>query len=179
MGTLATFFRKTDLIPVAEPSAVRENGRPAAAKTTAVFQDGLAQYKLRALPNDDVYFFCKRIDNSRLVRQADPRTKGQCLSAIGAACVLAVLTCSVMAPKVASILTGYKVQELRHERSELMELRRSLDVEEATLLSPRRLDELAQKQKLDRPSAGQVVHLQPRGDTAFASVVVPAGLKNR
>jgi hypothetical protein len=134
---------------------------------------------LRALPNDDVYFYCKRIDNSRLVRQADPQTKGQCWSAIGAACVLAVLSGSVMAPKVASVIAGYKVQELRQEKSELLEQRRNLDVEEATLLSPGRLDLLAQKQKLDRPTAGQLVHLQPRGEGAFASVMVPASLKAR
>jgi hypothetical protein len=179
MGTLATFFRKTDFIPAVEPSTRRENNRHKAAHAAATTKDTLAQYKLRALPNDDVYFFCKRIDNSRLVRQADPQTKGQCWSAIGAACVLAVLSGSVMAPKVASVLAGYKVQELRHEQSDLREQRRNLDVEEATLLSPGRLDTLAQKQKLDRPAAGQVVHLQPRGDGAFASVMVPTSLKTR
>jgi hypothetical protein len=184
MGTLATFFRKTDFIPDVEPSTSRENRRRAVAQHAdrskdVKTKDALAQYKLRALPNDDVYFFCKRVDNSRLVRQADPQTKGQCWSAIGAACVLAILSGSVMAPKVASVIAGYKVQELRHEKSELLEQRRNLDVEEATLLSPGRLDELAQKQKLDRPAAGQVVHLQPRGDGAFASVIVPANLKAR
>ena len=178
MGTLATFFRKTDFLPLAEPSAERETIRPV-KKSKAKTKEALAQYKLRALPNDDVYFFCKRIDNSRLVRQADPRTKGQCWSAIGAACVLAVLSGSVMAPKVASVLAGYKVQELKHEQSELREQTRNLDVEEAELLSPGRLDILAQKQKLDRPAGGQVVHLQPHGDGAFASVLAPASLKSR
>ena len=174
MGTLATFFRKTDFIPAVEPST-----RRAAVTQTTKTKDALTQYKLRALPNDDVFFFSKRIDNSRLVRQADPQTKGQCWSAIGAACVLAVLSGSVMAPKVASVIAGYKVQELRHERNDLLEQRRNLDVEEAMLLSPSRLDTLAQQQKLDRPAAGQVVHLQPRGDGAFASVMVPASLKTR
>lgn len=187
MGTLATFFRRNDFFPVVEPSAVRDSSRQAAAeagrskavRTAVKSKDALAQYKLRGLPNDDVYFFCKRIDNSRLVRQTDPGTKGQCWSAIGAACVFAVLAGSLMAPKVASVIAGYKVQELKHEQAELMEQRRNLDVEEATLLSPGRLDVLAQKEKLDRPAAGQVVHLQPRGEGAYASVMVPTGLKTR
>ena len=29
-------------------------------------------FKLRALPNEDVYFFVKRIDNSRLTRSLEP-----------------------------------------------------------------------------------------------------------
>lgn len=127
-------------------------------------------YKLRALPNDDVYFFVKRIDNSRVVRQADPLAKGQCMSAIGATCVLAVLAGSVMAPKLGSVLAGYKIQQLKQEQATLHEERRGLEVEEATLMSPSRLDELAQQQKLSRPVAGQVVHLQPSGDGAFASL---------
>jgi len=177
MGTLATFFRKSDFFPGAEPiSTAREVVRP---QVRVKAKDAAAQFKLRALPNDDVYFYCKRIDNSRLVRQADPQTKGQCLSAIGAACVLAVLAGSVMAPKLGTVLSGYKIQQLRQEQSVLLDERRALEVDEAVLISPARLDEIAQKQKLNRPGAGQVHHLQPKGDGAFASVVMPTSLKDR
>ncbi len=65
MGTLAAFFnRSNDFIPTAAEATVQGNQRQATAVRDA--------YQLRALPNDDVYFYCKRIDNSRLVRQADP-----------------------------------------------------------------------------------------------------------
>ena len=40
---------------------------------------------LRALPQEDVFFFCKKIDNSRLVREPDPKARGTCWNAIGAA----------------------------------------------------------------------------------------------
>ncbi len=182
MGTLATIFRKTDYLPAAGSSAVREKPRQMVRHLAAVQvkeRDALDQYKLRALPNDDVYFYCKHIDNSRLVRQADPQTKGQCWSAIGAACVLAVVSGLVMTPKLGSILTGYKLQQLKHEQAVLLEERRNMDVEEASLLSPVHLDQLAQKQKLDRPQAGQTIRLQPRGNGAFASVVLHTGLKSR
>jgi cell division protein FtsL len=180
MGTLATFFRRTDFMPTAADLQAERMMKKTAAKTVAKTKaQELAQYKLRALPNDDVYFFCKRIDNSRLVRQADPQSKGQCWSAIGAACVVAVLFGSVMAPKVGTILAGYKVQQLKQERQELLDERKSLEVDEASLLSPARLDELAQKQKLNNPTAGQIVHLSPTGETAFASVVIPTSLKAR
>jgi len=180
MATLATFFRKPEYFPNVDVIAAKGNtmvNREAKRKERA--KSAADQYKLRALPNDDVYFYVKRIDNSRVVRQADPQTKGQCLSAIGATCVLAVLAGSVMAPKLGSVLAGYKIQQLRQEQATLQEEKRSLEVDEATLMSPARLDQLAQKGKLNRPSAGQVLYLQPKGDGAFASVVTPSSLKSR
>ena len=30
-------------------------------------------FQLRALPQEDVFFYCKKIDNSRLVREPDPQ----------------------------------------------------------------------------------------------------------
>ena len=48
-------------------------------------------FQLRTLPQEDVFFYCKKIDNSRLVREADPRARGACWSAIGAAGVVLVL----------------------------------------------------------------------------------------
>ena len=175
MGTLATFFRKPEFFPATDVfSAVGNNQRKQVKAKPAA-----DSFKLRALPNDDVYFYVKRIDNSRVVRQADPQTKGQCLSAIGAACVLAALAGTVMVPKLGTVLTGYKIQQLRQEQANLLEEKRGLEVDEATLMSPARLDELAQKQKLNRPGVGQVVHLQPTGEGAFASVVVPGALRSR
>jgi hypothetical protein len=165
MGTLATFFRKTDFIPVAaEPAARVEN------KSRTITRDALAKYELRGLPNDDVYFYSKRIDNSRLVRQADPQTKGQCWSAIGAACVVAVLLGTVMAPKAATVLSGYRVQQLKAERAGLVEEIKSLQVDEARVLSPANMGPLAAQRKLSSPTAGQIVHLQPKGEGAMASV---------
>ncbi len=167
MGTLATFFRKPEFFPVADAFSMDRKAEVKARASAAA-----DQYKLRALPNDDVYFYVKRIDNSRVVRQADPRAKGQCVSAIAATCVLALLAGSVMAPKLGSVLAGYKIQQLRQERATLHEEKRALEVEEAVLISPSRLDELAQKQKLNRPGYGQVVHLQPSGEGAYASLKV-------
>jgi len=182
MGTLATFFRKSDFFPGAElfaPLGHATKQHATKQQERAQSRAAVDQFKLRALPNDDVYFYVKRIDNSRVVRQADPQSKGQCWSAIGATCVLAVLAGSVAAPKLGSLLAGYKIQQLRQEATTLQEEKRSLEVEEATLMSPARLHELAQVQKLNRPGAGQVLHLQPKGEGAFAAMVMPASLKSR
>lgn len=130
-------------------------------------------YKLRALPNDDIYFFSKRVDNSGLVRQADPKTRGECWKAIGAACVLAVLLGGVMTPHINGTLNGYKLQSLKAEHQTLVDKRRVLETEEAALLSPTHLNSLAAKGQLASPTASQVVHLEPRAENSMAMNVAP------
>jgi hypothetical protein len=178
MGTLATFFKRTEFIPVAEEPAAqgRAQGRRFHRLAAAPRRDA---FELRALPNDDVYFYCKRIDNSRLVRQADPAAKGQCWSAIGAACAVAVLFGGAMAPKAATVLAGYKLQQLKQERAGLIEEGKALDVEEARILSPANMGVLAARQKLSSPTAGQIVHLQPKGEGAVASMNLHRGMTAR
>ena len=121
-------------------------------------------YALRALPNEDVFFFTKRIDNTRVVREADPRSKAQCWSAIGAACVLVAMLTTVLAPNVAGTMAGYKIQQLKIERQRLLDERTFLRVEEARLESASRLGELARSRQMDTPKPGQVVHLDTAKD---------------
>jgi hypothetical protein len=125
---------------------------------------------LRALPREDVFLYCKRIDNSRLVREPDPQARGACWSAIGAACVLVVVLTSVLVPNVASTIAGYKLQALLVEQRQLQAEKRTLDLQEAELESPQRLDKLAQVQNLVTPLSGQVVRLNSKADGAVAMV---------
>ncbi len=94
-------------------------------------------FQLRALPQEDVFFHCKKIDNSRLVREADPQARGACWSAIGTACVVVVVLTSVLVPNVASTLAGYKLQALRVEERQLLDEKRTLEVVEAQLQQDR------------------------------------------
>lgn len=172
MGTLAAFLNKrTDFIPVAEEPAAK--GRAQSRSQHQARPRERDAFELRALPNDDVFFYTKHIDNSRLVRQADPAAKGQCWSAIGAACAVAAIFGAMMAPKAATVLAGYKVQQLKQERASLIEERKSLEVDEARILSPANMGALATRQKLTSPGSGQIVHLQPRGEGAVASIITP------
>ncbi|HWB86742.1 MAG TPA: hypothetical protein VG675_21535 [Bryobacteraceae bacterium] len=159
MATLPAFLRRTEV--TAHGGAAR---RPAPVRAER------DPFQLRALPQEDVFFYCKKIDNSRLVREADPQARGACWSAIGAACVLLTLLTSVLAPSVASTLAGYKLEALRAEHRRLLDERRVLELQEAELLSPARLEKLAQGQNLVTPSAGQVIHLDTKNDAAVAMV---------
>ena len=102
-------------------------------------------FQLRALPHEDVFFYCKKIDNSRLVREADPEGARRLLERHrrGLRAALILLT-SAFAPSVATTLAGYKLEALRTEERRLLDERRALELEEAELLSPARLEQLAQ-----------------------------------
>jgi hypothetical protein len=160
MATLPAFFRKMELPAGTEAPAVRPEASPTERDA----------FELRALPHDDVFFFCKKIDNSRLVREPDPRAGGACWSLIGVACLMLALLTGVLAPAVANTVAGYKLEALRSEALTLADERRTLELQEAQRLSPDRLDRLAQKQNLVTPSSGQVVHLENKGEGKVAMV---------
>ena len=160
MATLATFFKRSDAVRI---------GADRASKIKA--QD---PFMLRSLPNDGIYFYSKRIDNSRVVRQADPAAGGECWSAVGAAGILLVLAASIIAPHVGSVLSGYKLESLKQERQSLVNQKRELDIREASLLSPVRLNEIAKDRSLVSPGADQIYHLDtPNLDGTFAKNTVP------
>lgn len=168
MATLATIFRRAD-------------GMSAGADRTATVRAESDPFRLRGLPNDDIYFYSKRIDNSRLVRQADPAATGQCWSAVSAAAILLTIGGSIIAPNVASVLAGYKLEGLKTERQSLVDRLKDLDAREAALLSPERLNELAKAQQLSSPASSQIYHLDnPSADGHFAkaeagTIANPAG----
>jgi hypothetical protein len=119
-------------------------------------------YQLRVLPCEDVFFYSKKIDNSRLVRQPDPRAPGTCWSFIGAAFLALALLTGVLAPGAASTLAGYRLEALRAEERHLLDQRRVLEVREAEMVSPGRLEILAKGQNLVIPAAGQTVRLESK-----------------
>jgi hypothetical protein len=162
MATLATFFRRSDLI---------------AADTTVQVRTA-DPFSLRGLPADDIYFFSKRVDNSRLVRQADPKTRTDCWSTIATACLLAITVAAAVSPRIGNVLQGYRTERLRVEQRELMDKRRTLEIQEARMLSPSRLGELASRQKMTAPISGQEVQLQPK-DASFAMNVDRSGASSR
>jgi hypothetical protein len=157
MATVATFFRRSDYVE-AEREIERESSDP---------------YRLRSLPADSVFFFSKRIDNSRLVREAEPKTRTDCWSAIATACVLAVMVGTAVSPRVGGVLAGMQVEKLRAEQRELLDQRRLIEIQEARILNSTNLDEMAAKNKLAAPAPGQEQHLQPR-DSSLALNSAPS-----
>jgi hypothetical protein len=116
-------------------------------------------FELRALPQEDVFFFCKKIDNSRLVREPDPKAPRACWSAIGVAALAVALIGGVLLPNLMSTLAGYQLEKLRAEERTLVDERHNLEWKEAELLNVNRLERLAKDRNLAPPAPGQLVHL--------------------
>lgn len=127
-----------------------------------------AAVPLRAFPNEDIYFFAKRIDNSRVVRQADPKAGGHCWKMIGSVGVAAMLLIGVLLPSAYGLLAGYQLQSLRDEARRLASQEASLEMQEAQLLSPARMEELARMQQFIDPEPQKVVYLDSKDGSAVA-----------
>ncbi len=158
MATLPAFLRKTDGLQTPPP---RKQASPRPERDP---------FQLRALPLESVVFYCKRIDNSRLVREPDPKARGACWSAIGAACAVVALLTGAAVPSVANRIAGYRLEELRAEERNLTAERRVLEMRQAEILSPQNLDALAKARELAPPASGQITHLDGKSDGAMAMV---------
>src|SRR3954463_5928352 len=97
-----------------------------------------ASEPVRAFANEDIFFHVKRIDNSRVVRAADPQARQACWKMIGSGGAGAVLLIAVLLPGAYSLLAGYQIQTLKQEAHRLVNEQASLELQEAELLSPAR-----------------------------------------
>lgn len=131
-----------------EREARRENPRVSDVST-----------RVRAFANEDIYFHVKRIDNSGVVREADPRVRGVCWKLIGSAGAAVVLLIGVLLPSAYSLMAGYQIQSLKQEQARLTDEQASLELEEAQLLSPARMEQLAREQQFTDPPSDKVVYL--------------------
>lgn len=118
--------------------------------------------RVRAFPNEDVYFSIKRIDNNDVVREADPQARGTCWKLIGSVVAAVVLLVAVLLPGAYSLLAGYEIQSLRQEGQRLMTEQASLELAEAQLITPARMEELAREQMFIDPPSQKVVYLETK-----------------
>lgn len=123
---------------------------------------------VRCFANDDIYFHVKWIDNSRVVRQADPKTGGVCWKLIGSVAAAALLLIGVLLPSAYGLLAGYQIQALKEESKRLANEQASLELEEAKLLSPERMEQLAREQQFIDPEPQKVVYLESTHGPAVA-----------
>jgi hypothetical protein len=123
---------------------------------------------VRYFANDDIYFHVKRIDNSRVVRQADPKTRRVCWKMIGSVAAAAMLLICVLLPSAYGLLAGYQIQTLKEESKRLLNEQASLELEEGKLLSPERMEQLAREQQFTDPEPQRVVYLESAHGPAVA-----------
>ncbi len=158
MATLAQFFNQfSGAKAIADAAAM-----PAAEERSAA-------YKLRAVPNEDVYFYIKRIDNSRVVRQADPRARRRDWTLLGGAGLAAACVIAVLLPSAWSLMAGYQLSHLQQDNERLHVEKARLEVEEARLVSVERLQKLANG-KFVPPAPDKTVYLGKPAEEAVAQL---------
>jgi cell division protein FtsL len=114
-------------------------------------------------------YFTKAVDNSRLVKVEDPRRSRE-MRQFGAALGCLFLLVMLFAwQHFKAIEYGYKIESLRAQRDGLLEVNRALNIEDASLRAPERIDVLARQLGMQPPQAGQVIRM----DTVLPNAHVP------
>ncbi len=104
-------------------------------------------------------YFHKSIDNSRLVRTADPARKREIFTFSIAAVFCCAMVLMYIGQHCRSVQCGYNIEAARITRSQLEDVNRTLKLEEASLKEPGRIDVLARQMGFALPAVGQVQRL--------------------
>ena len=121
-------------------------------------------------------FWVKRIDNTRLRRQRDPGFLRETSALIAGtlACLTIVLLCAWM--QFEAVHAGYRLEELRAGHDKVLEWNRNLRLEQAALLDPMRIDQLARNRLgLAEPPAHQLTPLGSAETVPADSVLARRG----
>lgn len=115
------------------------------------------------------YHTVKRIDNSRLVRPAEPARLRDFWRRLAAGAGLAGCLLFYAWQHFECIQLRYQVEQLESSRAQAAELNQQLHLEVATLRSPARVDAIARQQLgLTVPVPGQVAPAEEPSDAVLA-----------
>lgn len=127
------------------------------------------------------FYFQKTIDNSRLVRMADPKRIREIRMLSAAVSALFLMAMLYTGQHFRSLEYGYQIEAQKTDHERLVEQNRMLTLERSWLRDPKRIAELARRMDLDMPRPGQVLPLDPEAQNGepviaqvSASAVIPA-----
>jgi cell division protein FtsL len=153
MATLATIFDWLTAVKGAERTSPR----------TRAFEEA-DLFEAPPFPNEDVYLYVKRIDNSRVALETDPAARRICWRMIASTFGIVAMVIVLLLPALNRVVAGYEVEKLRNDRERLELNRASLELQESKLSSPERLEELAKSQRFEDPGPNRVVYLENKRD---------------
>ena|ERR1700757_325330 len=116
-------------------------------------------------------YFPKRVDNSRLVKVADPKRRREMVSLGITLAMLFLLVMVYLWQHFSAIEYGYKIEQLKSERETIAESTRQLGLEEASLKDVSRIERMAHDLGMQPPTEGQ---WQPMESAADPSTPVMA-----
>ncbi len=144
-----------------------EAGRSLSARVAEHNAELLArQPQLRRRMRTPEFYFARHIDNSRLVKAADPvRVREMRLSALRIAVLFSLVMVYGMQHFYA-IEGSYRVEQEKQTLNQLREENRQLRLSQAELTQPGRIDMMARQLGLAAPQPGQVIHPNARIDSS-------------
>jgi cell division protein FtsL len=124
------------------------------------------QPQLRRRMRTPEFHFARHIDNSRLVKAADPVRVREMRVFSGALIVLFSLAMIYAMQHFSAIEGSYRVEQEKQMLDQLREENRQLRLSEAELTQPGRIDMMARQLGLAAPQPGQVIHPSARLDSS-------------
>lgn len=134
--------------------------------------------RLRPIANEDVFLFVKRIDNSAVVRAIDPAARRARTQTVATGFIAAMLVIAGLVPTAYNTMAGFTLQSLKDEQHGLEQARAALDLDEAKLLNPARLAQLAKSLRMLEPVPQQVQYLEGKTN-ANAQNLLPVGFADQ
>lgn len=131
--------------------------------------------RLRPIANEDVYLFVKRIDNTTVLRAADPIARRARARTVWTGFIAALLVIAGLLPAAYNTMAGFTLESLRQEQVNLKQQEAQLDVEQAGLLSYSRLEQLANSLKMVDPTPQQLQYLEGKSNAEARNRVPEAG----
>ena len=129
---------------------------------------------MRPIANEDVYLFVKRIDNGGVVRATDPVARRVRSGSVATGFIAAMLVIAGLVPAAYNTMAGFTLQHLRQEQTQLKQEQATLDLQEAQLLSPAHLEQIARTLKMVDPAPQAVQYLDGKAKNADARNLMPA-----
>ncbi len=129
------------------------------------------------------FYFRQQIDNSRVVRVADPRRRREQRAVLAAMAVLFVVSFGYAWLRFEAVRTGYALEAARRQEAQLERWNQGLELQQAALRSPSRIYTVAQT-RLGMQSAapGQILAMtlpaRP-GAPVMASLAAGGNAANR
>jgi hypothetical protein len=119
-------------------------------------------------------YFAKRIDNSRVVRVADPKRRREMVSFGVTLATFFLLVMVYLLQHLSAIEYGYRIEQLKAAQNATVESNRELKLEESSLKDLERIDIEARKLGMIPPIAGQVQVIESGNGDSAAPVMAKA-----
>lgn len=141
-----------------------------AASRAASRRGEALDYRIRALPREEILLYVKEIDNTKVVRLTDRKDTAFSLGMAASVVATATLLIALLMPGGYSLLASRRMERLKSEKELLVNTLRELRVKEARMVSAEKLEEWAGTQFVEPTSETALFAPPTKGTVAKATL---------